>query len=681
MTSPAASDVQTVEHLRERIRQHDYRYYVLDDPEVPDAEYDRLMRRLRELEHANPEIVTADSPTQRVGGAPAGGFGEVDHVIPMLSLDNAFEESDVIDFDRRVRERLERDLIAYLAEPKLDGLAVSLLYQGGRLVRAATRGDGSKGEDITHNIRTIQTVPLCLRGSSVPAVLEVRGEVFMPKAGFEAFNARARARSEKTFANPRNAAAGSLRQLDPRVAAARPLEMFCYGVGQVEGGAIPGLHSEVLAQIREWGLRACPETRRVDGVEACLGYYRDIGARRDDLPYEIDGVVYKVDSLESQRKLGFVSRAPRWALAHKFPAQEELTRVVGLDVQVGRTGALTPVARLEPVLVGGVTVTNATLHNADEVERKDVRVGDTVVVRRAGDVIPEVVRVLPERRPRGAPVFSMPEACPVCESTVVRVDGEAVARCSGGLYCPAQRKEALRHFASRRALDVEGLGDKLIDQLVAGNQVRDPSDLFHLQAETLSNLERMGTKSAENLIRALERSRETTLGRFLYGLGIREVGEATAQRLAEHFGGLDALMAADQEALQSVPDVGPVVAEHVRVFFAQPHNRGVIQRLRAAGVRWPETEPVAAGSSSAPLAGKTVVLTGVLGTLTRDQAKARLQALGARVSGSVSAKTYRVVAGDKAGSKLTKARSLAVEVIDEAAFVAWLDDLEAGVEP
>ncbi|HHW77439.1 MAG TPA: NAD-dependent DNA ligase LigA [Xanthomonadaceae bacterium] len=675
MTVPGAAPNRAAE-LREQINRHDYRYYVLDDPEIPDAEYDRLLRELRELETAHPELIVPDSPTQRVGGAPLAAFQTIRHAVPMLSLDNAFTIEDVADFDRRVRERLGDALpagatVAYAAEPKLDGLAVSLRYEDGLLVRGATRGDGHTGEDITANLRTVRALPLRLVGEGWPRVLEVRGEVFMPRAGFEALNEQARARGDKTFANPRNAAAGSLRQLDPRVTASRPLDLFCYGVGAVEGGSLPDRHSVLLDRLRDWGLRVCPERRVVVGTAGCLAYHQDLLNRRDALPYDIDGVVYKVDRLDWQRELGFVARAPRWAIAHKFPAQEELTVVEAIEVQVGRTGAITPVARLRPVFVGGVTVTNATLHNADEVARKDVRVGDTVRVRRAGDVIPEVVGVVPERRPPEAKPFALPETCPVCGSRIIRLEGEAVARCVGGLYCRAQRREAIRHFASRRALDIEGLGDKLVEQLVEQDLVRNPADLFALDAATLADLERMGAKSAAKLIAALERSKATTLARFLYALGIREVGEATARALAAHFGTLEALMTASEERLQQVPDIGPVAAAAVRAFFQEPHNQEVIVRLRTAGVRWPET--AANQADNQPLAGKTFVLTGTLESLSRDQAADRLRALGAKVAGSVSGKTDYVVAGRDAGSKLDKARELNVPVLDEAGLRALLE--------
>ncbi|MCP5421160.1 MAG: NAD-dependent DNA ligase LigA [Gammaproteobacteria bacterium] len=672
-----ASVRQRSAQLREQLDWHNYRYYALDDPQITDAEYDRLLRELQDLEREYPDLVTPDSPTQRVGTTPLGSFIQVRHDLPMLSLDNAFTDQEIHDFDRRVREQLDATAaIQYAAEPKLDGLAVSLRYEDGLLVRGATRGDGSVGEDITHNVRTIPSVPLRLQGGDYPRLLEVRGEVFMPKRGFAELNAQALQRGEKLFANPRNAAAGSLRQLDSRITASRPLEIFCYAVGQVEDGELPDLHSAILARLKTWGLRVCSELNVVNGAAGCLEYYRAMLDRRDGLPYEIDGVVYKVDRLEQQRSLGFVARAPRWAIAHKFPAQEVLTQVLAIQVQVGRTGALTPVARLEPVSVGGVTVTNATLHNADEIRRKDVRVGDTVFVRRAGDVIPEVVKVLLESRPIDAQAFVMPERCPVCGSQVIRPEGEAVSRCVGGLICSAQRKEAIRHFASRRALDIEGLGDKLVDQLVEQELIHDPADLYHLDVKTLAKLERMGEKSAAKLAQALDRSRSTTLARFLYALGVRGVGEATAQTLAAHFGTLKALMAADEERLQKIPDIGPVVAAQIHAFFAEAHNQEVIERLQQAGIRWPDSEPQAQGIGQLPLAQKTFVLTGTLTSMSRDQAKARLQSLGAKVSGSVSAKTSYVVAGSDPGSKRDKARELGVPVLSEA---EWLE-LLAGAE-
>ena len=577
---------EQAEDLRSQIRRHNHLYHALDAPEIPDAEYDRLVRALQALEAEHPEIVTEDSPTQRVGAEPISAFGTVEHNVPMLSLDNAFAAEEVGDFHRRVTERLGLDadeLIEYSAEPKLDGAAVSLLYEDGRLVRGATRGDGSRGEDITHNVRTIEAVPLKLLGEDVPPLLEVRGEVFMPRKGFEEFNERARARDEKTFVNPRNAAAGSLRQLDPRLTAERPLDIYVYAVGQVQGRALPDRHSDILDVLLGWGFKVCPERERVQGIEGCLAYYAAIGDRRDALSYDIDGVVYKVDRIDLQEELGFVSRAPRWAIAHKFPAQEELTVVENVEFQVGRTGAVTPVARLKPVFVGGVTVSNATLHNMDELERKDVRVGDTVIVRRAGDVIPEVVQVVLDKRPKRTRKVRLPTQCPVCGSSVVRPEEEAVARCTGGLFCAAQRTEALKHFVSRRALDVDGLGTKLIEQLVGNDRLLTPADIFTLTRDELMALERMGEKSADNLLAAIERSKSTTLARFLYGLGIREVGEATAAALAGHYGKLPEVMEADAEALEQVDDVGPVVASRIREFFSEPHNREVIERLIDAG--------------------------------------------------------------------------------------------------
>jgi DNA ligase (NAD+) len=667
-----------IETLRDQIRHHNYRYHVLDDPEVPDAEYDRLVRQLQALEQENPELVTPDSPTQRVGDEPVDAFGTVQHRLPMLSLDNAFSEDELRDFHRRVVDRLERenvgDDLSYAAEPKLDGAAVSLLYVDGQLQRGATRGDGTRGEDITHNVRTIDSVPLRLFGKGYPATMEVRGEVFMPKAGFDEYNRRAREAGEKTFVNPRNAAAGSLRQLDPKLTAARPLDIYVYSVGVVEDGQLPDRHSEVLDQLQQWGLKTCPERSVVQGVDGCLVYYANLGARRESLPYEIDGVVYKVNSRADQEELGFVSRAPRWAIAHKFPAQEELTVVQGIEFQVGRTGAITPVARLEPVFVGGVTVSNATLHNIDELNRKDVRVGDTVIVRRAGDVIPEVVSVIMARRPKGTKRVRLPRKCPVCKSKVSREEGEAVARCTGGLYCAAQRIEALKHFVSRRAMDIDGLGSKVIEQLVAIDRVKTPADLYQLEDGELAAMERMGEKSASNLIAAIERSKETSLARFLYGLGIREVGEATAASLASHFGGLSAIMAASDDDLLGVADVGPIVASRIRAFFDETHNREVIQRLQEAGVHWTETDPIAP-TSEGPLTGKTFVLTGTLSSMTRDEAKDKIRQLGGKVTGSVSKKTDFVVFGEKAGSKLTKAQQLGVETLDESQLADLLSDI------
>jgi DNA ligase (NAD+) len=659
-----------VRALRAEIARHDYRYHVLDDPEISDAAYDDLMRELRGLEAADPGLVTPDSPTQRVGAEPRAGFREIVHRLPMLSLDNAFGREEVVAFDRRARERLGDDAeLEYEAEPKLDGLAVSVTWRDGLLEQAATRGDGSKGEDVTANIRTIASVPLRLRGDA-PALFEARGEVFMPVAAFARMNADAALRGEKTFVNPRNAAAGALRQLDPAITAARPLAICFYGIGALEGAEAPATQSGGVRWLRELGLPTSPEARVVRGVEGCLAYFEDIGARRSRLPYQIDGVVYKVDRLADQRKLGFVSRAPRWAIAHKFPADEAETTVRDIEFQVGRTGALTPVARLEPVFVGGVTVSNATLHNMDEVRRKDVRIGDAVAVRRAGDVIPEVVRVFPERRPADARELALPATCPVCGSAVVRAEGEAVARCSGGYFCAAQRRERLRHFASRLALDIEGVGEKLVDQLVDAGLAQSPADLYALDAARLEALERMGEKSAARLLEALERSKTTTLARFLYALGIRDVGESTALALARHFGSLDALIAADAERLLQVEDVGPVVAGHIVEFFAADANRAVVARLRAAGVHWPESATPSRALEQ--LAGLTFVVTGTLPTLSRDEAQQRLRAAGAKVAGSVSRKTSYVVAGVEAGSKLARAQELGIPVIDEAAMLELL---------
>lgn len=658
--------------LRESLAYHNYRYYVLDEPQVPDSEYDRLFRELQELEGKYPDLITPDSPTQRVGARPLKAFGDVEHIVPMLSLANVFDEEALIAFDKRVRNRLgELAPIEYVAEPKLDGLAVSLLYEEGLLVRGATRGDGVNGEDITQNIRTIKSLPLRLMGNDYPRRVEVRGEVYMSKKAFENYNARARSRGEKTFVNPRNAAAGSVRQLDSRVTASRSLALFCYGIGSIEDATLTATkQSEILDQLKDWGLRVCPQSEVVEGPQGCQRYYDTIYQLRTSMDYEIDGVVYKVNRLDWQRQLGFVARAPRWAIAHKFPAQEELTRVLEVVFQVGRTGALTPVAKLQPVFVGGVTVSNATLHNMDEIERKDVRAGDTVIVRRAGDVIPEVVSVLADRRPPSTVRVSLPSHCPVCGSEVVRMEGEAVARCTGGLFCAAQRKQAIRHFASRRAMDIEGLGVKLVDQLVDQGLVNHVDDLYHLSLDQLVALERMGKKSAENLLKALNASKNTSLARFIYALGILGVGEATAVALAAHCGSLENLMQADEEQLQGIPDVGPVLARQVRVFFDQAHNREVIDRLIAAGIIWQDTE--AASEQDKPLDGNTYVLTGTLSSMTRDQAKQGLIALGAKVSASVSGKTTAVIVGENPGSKLDRARSLGIEVLNEDDFVRML---------
>jgi DNA ligase (NAD+) len=667
------SAAQEVAHLREQLESWNYQYYVLDDPSVPDAHYDRSLQRLRELEAAYPELLSPESPTQRVGATPLAQFQQVQHEIPMLSLENAFSTDDLQDFNRRLLERLGRDpadALEFACEPKLDGIAVSLLYRDGRLQRGATRGDGATGEDITHNVRTVPSVPLRLRGSGYPPVLEVRGEIYLPRAGFEQINAEARARGEKTFVNPRNAAAGSLRQLDARVTARRPLQMCCYSVGLYQGGELPPRHSDVLDCLQAWGLRINSESRVVTGIEACDAYYEELAARRAGLPYDIDGIVFKVNDLTLQQRLGFVSRAPRWAIARKFPAEEEMTRVLSVEFQVGRTGAITPVARLEPVFVGGVTVSNATLHNSDEIERLGLHVGDTVIVRRAGDVIPQVVAVILERRPDSAQPVVFPDACPVCGSVVERAPDEAVLRCMGGLVCQAQQKAAIRHFVSRRALDVDGLGDKLVEQLVDRGLVHSVADIYTLPRAQWLGLERMGEKSVDKLLEALEKSKSTTLQRFIYALGIREVGEATAGNLARHFGSWEALAAADEEALLAVPDVGPVVADHLRQFFDSADSLAVVEALRTAGVHWPDLQLAAA--EALPLAGQTWVVTGTLESLGRNEAKALLEALGARVAGSVSAKTHTVLAGPGAGSKLGKAAELGIPVIDEAAFLALL---------
>ncbi|WP_051235723.1 NAD-dependent DNA ligase LigA [Marinimicrobium agarilyticum] len=671
---PAEKSARAQE-LRAEIQEHNYRYYALNEPQVPDAEYDRLMRELQGLEADYPDLVTPDSPTQRVGQTPLSAFATVTHERPMLSLDNAFEQDDLVAFDRRVRDRLQDEaILEYACEPKLDGIAVSLLYRDGLLVRGATRGDGTQGEDITQNVRTVDSIPLKLRGKGFPAVLEVRGEIYMPKAGFEHLNEKARASGDKLFVNPRNAAAGSLRQLDSRITAKRPLEMCAYGVGHTEGGELPGKHSDILKALSQWGLKINREMAVVQGIEACIDYYQSLGERRAALDYDIDGIVFKVNRLDLQDELGFVARAPRWAIAYKFPAQEEMTHLLDVEFQVGRTGAVTPVARLEPVFVGGVTVSNATLHNRDEIERLGVKIGDTVIVRRAGDVIPQIVSVVTDKRPKDARDIEFPERCPVCDSPVERVPGEAVARCDGGLICPAQRKQAIKHYASRKALDIDGLGDKLVEQLVDKDLIQAVADLYKLSREDLTGLERMGEKSADNLLDALEKSKETTLAKFIYALGIREVGEATARNLAQYFGSLDALAEADEEKLQQVEDIGPVVAHFVAEFFAQEHNREAVKALREAGVTWPEQAPV--DRESLPLAGLTYVLTGTLEQLTRDEAKERLQALGAKVAGSVSKKTDYLVAGPGAGSKLKKAEELEVDIIDESGLMELLQQWE-----
>ena len=668
--------------LRAEIARHDHAYYVLDAPTLPDAEYDRLFRELQAIEKAHPALRSADSPTQRVGGKPLAQFAAVHHRVPMLSIstETDTEASGAFAFDARVRRALglkEDDAaVAYAAELKFDGLAISLRYEDGVLVQAATRGDGETGEDVTANVRTVKAIPLRLRGEA-PPVLEVRGEIYLRRDDFERLNARQAEAGEKIFVNPRNAAAGSIRQLDPGIAARRPLSFFAYGLGDVAGWALPETHTEVLDALAAFGLPVCEHRAQVCGAAGLAAFHERIGALRETLPFDIDGVVYKVDALDLQQRLGFVTREPRWAVAHKYPAQEAVTLLRDIEVQVGRTGALTPVARLEPVFVGGVTVTNATLHNQDEIDRKDVRIGDWVIVRRAGDVIPEVVAPVLERRSGEPPRFVLLErfpTCPVCGSHVVRGEDEAVARCTGGLFCPAQRKQALLHFAGRRAMDIEGLGDKLVDQLVDAAIVKTPVDLYRLGVLALANLERMGEKSAQNLLMAIEKSRSTTLARFIFALGIRNVGEATARDLARHFGNLDALVAADVDALQQVPDVGPIVAQCIADFFGEPHNREVIEQLRAAGVQWAEGEPQ--GTVAGALAGKTFVLTGTLPTLSRDEAKALIEARGGKVAGSVSKKTHYVIAGAEAGSKLDKAQALGLAILDEDGLRALLNETD-----
>ncbi|WP_438918766.1 NAD-dependent DNA ligase LigA [Kosakonia cowanii] len=665
---------QQLTELRTTLRHHEHLYHVMDAPEIPDAEYDRLMRELRELEAQHPDLITPDSPTQRVGAAPLTAFTQIRHEVPMLSLDNVFDEESFLAFNKRVQDRLKSsDALIYCCELKLDGLAVSLLYENGVLMRAATRGDGTTGEDITSNVRTIRAIPLKLRGDNIPARLEVRGEVFLPQSGFEKINEEARRTGGKVFANPRNAAAGSLRQLDPRITAKRPLTFFCYGIGILEGGELPNSHLARLQQFKAWGLPVSDRIRLCGTPEEVLAFYHKVEEDRPMLGFDIDGVVIKVDSLDLQAQLGFVARAPRWAVAFKFPAQEQLTFVRDVEFQVGRTGAITPVARLEPVHVAGVLVSNATLHNADEIDRLGLRIGDKVVIRRAGDVIPQVVNVVLSERPEETREVTFPAHCPVCGSDVERVEGEAVARCTGGLICGAQRKESLKHFVSRRAMDVDGMGDKIIDQLVEKEYVHTPADLFRLTAGKLTGLDRMGPKSAQNVVNALEKAKETTFARFLYALGIREVGEATAAGLAAYFGTLDALIAASVDELQKVPDVGVVVAKHVHNFFSEESNRDVIRQLtEEVGIHWPAPLVVNAEEIDSPFAGKTVVLTGSLSQLSRDEAKERLTALGAKVAGSVSKKTDLVIAGEAAGSKLAKAQELGIAVIDEDEMIRLL---------
>lgn len=658
-----------VEELRREIEYHNYRYYVLDQPVISDAEYDSLMAELQRLEQRYPELVTPESPTQRIGAPPSEAFAPVRHDVPMLSLDNAFTEQDIHDFERRIKERLGVGTIDYSTEPKLDGLAVTIVYEEGHLVRAATRGDGYTGEDVTANVRTIRSIPLRLQGSGWPDRFEARGEVFMPIEGFRQLNEWAERHGEKTFANPRNAAAGSLRQLDPKVTARRPLDFFCYGFGIFPEERLPPTHHEMLDQFLSWGIPVAPERSLVQGADGCLSYYRDMLNRREDLPYETDGVVYKVDRFDWQHQLGYTARAPRWAIAHKFPAHEATTVVEDIEVQVGRTGILTPVAKLRPVQVGGVTVSSASLHNFEEMKRKDVRIGDTVVIRRAGDVIPEVVQVIVEKRPDDARAIEPPKRCPVCASEVVADPGGTLIRCSGGLFCPAQLKASIKHFASRRAMDIDGLGEKLIDQLLEKGLIKDIADLYNLDADQLASLERMGPKSAQNLIEALEKSKHTTLARFLYALGIREVGEVTAQILADHFRSLDKLKAAGEEELEQIPSIGPIVAKHIVAFFRQPHNLEVIRRLLEAGIHWETPEDT---SKARPLEGKTFVFTGTLSSMSRDEAKEKLESLGGKVTGSVSRKTDFVVAGKDPGSKFDKARKLGVNILNEEQFLDLL---------
>ncbi len=665
-----------IKELRRLIQVHNYRYYILDDPELSDAAYDHLMRELQLLEAQYPELITENSPTQRVGTAALSAFASVQHEMPMLSLSNAFSEAELQAFDQRLHDRLKLDEaseIEYIAEPKLDGLAVSLLYRQGQLAQAATRGDGTTGENVTQNIRTIAAIPLLLLGKDYPDVLEVRGEVIMPTAGFDAFNAQARAADQRTFVNPRNAAAGSLRQLDARVTAKRPLDMYCYAVGKVEGDAIAVTQSETLSKLRAWGLPINPKTKVVQGLHACLDYYQSISQQREKLPYDIDGIVYKVNHLAAQQQLGSVSRAPRWAIAHKFPAQEEMSRILSVDFQVGRTGAITPVARLEPTFVGGVTVSNATLHNMDEVERKDIHIGDTVIIRRAGDVIPEVVRVIIADRLANAEKVNIPATCPICDAEILRQEGEAIARCSGGLNCSAQVKQAIKHFASRKAMDIIGLGDKLVELLFDHDLVSNIADLYQLKAADIAALPRMGEKSSTNLLNAIEVSKKTQLHRFIYALGIREVGEATAKALAKRFTDLNDLIETTPEILQEIDDIGPIVAQRVYQFFQQASSQESIRELIAQGIHWSVIEANAIQKDEElPLANHRYVLTGKLSQFTRAEAKSQLEKLGAKVSASLSKKTTALIAGEKAGSKLKKAQALNLTVLDEAALYTLL---------
>jgi DNA ligase (NAD+) len=666
---------QRYQRLKSELNQYNHAYYVLDDPSVPDSEYDRLMRELQDIELQYAELQTPDSPSQRVGGKALDSFSQVKHEVPMLSLDNAFSDTEMVDFERRIKDRInlaQGQNLTYACEPKLDGVAVSLIYQKGLLIRGATRGDGSVGEDITANVRTIKSIPLRLQGDDYPELLEVRGEIYMPRDGFNEFNTKAREAGDKPFVNPRNAAAGSLRQLDSKITATRPLEMCAYSIGQYQGDQKPDSHFAMLKLLGTLGFKINQHIKQVEGIDACEDYYQYLAGLRDQLDYDIDGIVYKVNDFKLQQRLGFVAKAPRWAIARKFPAQEEMTRLLDVEFQVGRTGAVTPVARLEPVFVGGVTVGNATLHNADEINRLGVCVGDTVIVRRAGDVIPQIAKVVQEKRPQDAQPIVFPDRCPVCQSSVKRVEGEAVARCTGGLFCGAQTKEAIKHYASRKAMDIDGLGDKLVDALVDHELIYSVADLYELKLEKLINLERMAQKSAENLLNSIEVSKQTTLAKFLYSLGIREVGEATAQTLANNFGTLDAVIAATVEQLLDVEDVGPVVARHIVDFFRNPDNLSIVEAIRNFGVQWKDIDQTA---QALPLKGQTWVLTGTLETMSRAEAKDRLQQFGAKVAGSVSAKTHAVVAGPGAGSKLNKAQALDIQVLTEQSLIEFLDNL------
>ena len=663
--------LEEYKNLVAELNQHNHHYYVLDNPSVPDSEYDRQMRKLQDMEVSHPDIATEDSPTQRVGGMALQSFSQIKHGLPMLSLDNAFSDAELQDFERKVKDRLNQTTdIEYVCEPKLDGAAVSILYRDGVLVYGATRGDGNIGEDITANVRTIKSVPLKLQGDNIPHLLEVRGEIYLPKVGFDALNEAARAVGGKSFVNPRNAAAGSLRQLDSKVTASRPLEMCAYSVGQYQAERTPTTHQDMLQALCGWGFKLNDYVETVTGVDACADYYQRLAKRRNKLPYDIDGIVYKVNELALQERLGFVAKAPRWAIARKFPAQEEMTQLLGVEFQVGRTGAITPVARLDPVFVGGVTVSNATLHNRDEIERLGVRIGDVVIIRRAGDVIPQIAKVVLEKRPLDAEVIVFPERCPVCQSSVQRNTGEAVARCSGGLFCGAQIKEAIKHFASRKAMDIDGLGDKLVELMVDKAIIFSVADLYELDESRLVGLERMAEKSVANLVAAIDVSKETTLAKFLYALGIREVGEATAQTLANNFGAIEMIAQSSVEELLEIDDIGPVVARHIANFFRNPDNLSIIEALRNAGVKWPDIDLSSQGAQ--PLKGQTWVLTGGMQIMSRAEAKDALQALGAKVASSVSAKTSQVVAGPGAGSKLTKAEKLGIAVMDEAELMAFL---------